>query len=106
MRVRARLRLLAALVAAACSSDPTGGGEILVVSQIDVQPPGATIIAGATQQLSATPKTSSGITVPNRTVSWSSGDQGIATVSNSGLVTGVAVGSASSPRGSTTSRAT
>ncbi|HKP28863.1 MAG TPA: Ig-like domain-containing protein, partial [Gemmatimonadales bacterium] len=94
MRTRARLRLLAALVAAACSSDPTGGGELLVVAQIDVQPPGATIIAGATQQLSATPRTSSGITVPNRTVSWSSGDQGIATVSNSGLVTGVAVGSA------------
>ena len=94
MRLRARLRLLAALVAAGCSSDPTGGGEILVVSQIDVQPPGATIVQGGTQQLSATPKTSSGITVPNRTVGWSSSDNGIASVSNSGLVTGVAIGEA------------
>ena len=93
MRLPARLRLLAALGAAACASDPTGGGEILVVAQIDVQPPGATIVIGATQQLTATPKTSSGITVPNRTPSWSSEDQGIATVTPLGLVTGVAAGS-------------
>lgn len=94
MKPGARIRILAALVAAACVSDTTGGGALLVVSQIDVQPPGASIILGATQQLTATPKTSSGITVPNRPVTWSSSDLGIATVSTSGLVTGVAVGQA------------
>src|SRR5262245_6648402 len=93
MRLRARLWLLAALGAASCSSEPTGGGDLLVVSQVDVQPPGASISVGGTQQFTATPRTSSGIPVPNRPVIWSSDDQGIATVSNSGLVTAVAEGS-------------
>ncbi|HEX9893216.1 MAG TPA: Ig-like domain-containing protein [Gemmatimonadales bacterium] len=93
-----RYRLLAATAAlaiGACSSDGTGAGDVLVVSQVEIDPPGAGLVVGATQQLTATPKTASGITVPNREVSWSSDDPNIATVSASGLVTGVSLGETS-----------
>jgi hypothetical protein len=58
-----------------------------------ITPPDLSVVTGSTRQLQATPKTSSGITVPNRSVSWSSDDPGIASVSTSGLVTAVATGS-------------
>ena len=88
-----RFSLFAALgVWSGCASDSTGAGEVLVVSQVDVQPPGAGLIIGATQQFTATPRTSSGIPVPNRQVTWSTSDQAIATVSNTGLVTAMGLG--------------
>jgi uncharacterized protein YjdB len=93
MRIRHPVVLaLAALLAAACSSDSTGAGDVLVVSEIEITPPGAGLVIGATQQLQATPKTASGITVPNRPVTWLSDDPDIATVSETGLVTAVALG--------------
>ena len=67
----------------------------MVVAEVEIDPPGAGLIIGATQQLSATPKTSSGITVPNRTVIWSSSDPAIATVSENGMVTAISLGEAS-----------
>ena len=86
--------IAAAFVSAACSSDPTGAGDVLVVAEVEIDPPGAGLIVGATQQLSATPKTASGIPVPNRSVTWSSSDPAIATVSGSGMVTAVSLGEA------------
>jgi hypothetical protein len=80
------------LALAGCGSGSTGAGDVLVVAHIEISPPGITLVAGNTQQLQATPKTSSGITVPNRQVTWSSDDQGIATVS-SRHVSAVASGS-------------
>ncbi len=85
------LALLLALTG--CESGSTGAGDVLVVAHVEITPPGITLVAGNTQQLQATPKTSSGITVPNRQVTWSSDDQGIATVSSIGTVTAVASGS-------------
>lgn len=84
--------MAAAVAVTACSSDSTGAGDVLVVSVVEIDPPGAGLIVGGTQQLQATPKTASGITVPNRPVDWSSRDPDIATVSESGLVTAVSFG--------------
>src|SRR3970040_2071950 len=76
----------------ACASDSTGAGGGLGGSQVEVQPPGAGLILGATTQFTATPRTASGIPVPNRQVTWSSANQAIATVSASGLVTATGLG--------------
>jgi hypothetical protein len=68
---------------------------VLVVAKVEIDPPGAGLIVGAAQQLSATPKTASGIPVPNRTVTWSSSHPNVATVSENGMVTAVSLGEAS-----------
>lgn len=87
--------LAAAALAAlpGCASDELAAGEVLVVSQVEITPPGAGLRVGGTRQLSAVPKTASGIPVPNRPVDWSSADPGIATVSEAGMVTAVGLGS-------------
>jgi plastocyanin len=54
---------------------------------------GGTVVAGLTLQLTASPKDQAGNAIA-ATITWSSGATGIATVSNTGLVTGVAVGTA------------
>lgn len=87
--------LAAAALAAlpGCASDELAAGEVLVVSHVEITPPGAGLRVGGTRQLSAVPKTASGIPVPNRPVDWSSADPGIATVSEAGMVTAVGLGS-------------
>ncbi|HKP29758.1 MAG TPA: Ig-like domain-containing protein [Gemmatimonadales bacterium] len=83
---------LPVLGALGCGSDSTTAGEVLVVASLEISPPDLTLVAGSTGQLNAVPKTSSGITVPNRQVTWSSDDAGIATVSSEGVVTGISPG--------------
>lgn len=56
---------------------------------VAVSPPSATVNVGATAQLTATVTGNS-----NTAVSWASSNAGVATVSNAGLVTGVAPGTA------------
>lgn len=87
-----RLPVALAIVAGACSSEGTGASDVLVVARIDIEPPGAGLVPGGTQLFTAVPKTSSGIAVPNRTVTWSSANPSIASVSPSGLVTANALG--------------
>ena len=67
----------------------TGGG--VAVTGVTMSPTSATIVAGATQQLTATVAPAN---ATNKNVSWTSSNSAIATVNSSGLVTGVAVGSA------------
>jgi len=64
------------------------------VASVDVAPPSAPVSAGQTVQLAATPKDSSGNPLAGRAVTWASSSASIATVNASGLVTGVAAGSA------------
>ncbi len=95
MLVRPRagpLTLVCLAALSGCESGSVGAGDVLVVAQIDITPPDLSLVAGSTQQLHATPKTSSGIRVPNRQVTWSSDDPGLATVSSAGMVTAVASG--------------
>jgi alpha-tubulin suppressor-like RCC1 family protein/uncharacterized protein YjdB len=74
----------------------TGTASITInpvpVASVTVSPSSATIQVGATQQLTATLKDANGTTLTGRTVSWSSSNTAVATVSSSGLVSGVAAG--------------
>jgi len=64
------------------------------VASVTVSPAAASVTVGATTLLTASPKDSNGTPLTGRTVTWVSSNTALATVSASGLVTGVAAGSA------------
>src|SRR5439155_24384886 len=64
------------------------------VASVSLSPATATIRVGQTMQLTATPKDSAGNTLTGRTVTGASGNTSVASVSGSGLVTGVVAGKA------------
>ncbi|MBN2379273.1 Ig-like domain-containing protein [candidate division WOR-3 bacterium] len=63
------------------------------IDTIEVTPASATLGAGGTQQLTAEAKDADGNEIADVDFTWSSSDNTVATVSTSGLVTAVAVGS-------------
>jgi uncharacterized protein YjdB len=63
------------------------------VASVTVSPGSATVSVGQTVQLTATPKDAGGNPLAGRSVTWSSGNTTVATVSGSGLVTARAAGS-------------
>jgi len=65
------------------------------VATVTVSPASVSLGVGATQSLTATMRDASGNILTGRTVTWSSSAPLLATVVGSGLVTGVAVGTAS-----------
>src|SRR5688572_1535289 len=91
-------RRTAALVAAVALAFTVGcGGDSSgppAVATVDVSTLAGDVAVGQTAQLSATTRDASGNALSNRTVTWSSSSTTIATVSTSGLVTGVAPGTA------------
>ncbi|HEX6927566.1 MAG TPA: Ig-like domain-containing protein [Longimicrobiaceae bacterium] len=64
------------------------------VATVSVSPDEATLTVGATQQLNATLRAGDGSVLNGRAVAWSSSDEDVATVDNSGRVTAVAAGKA------------
>jgi len=82
----------------ATSEGKSGTSAITVVhmpvASVTVAPASATVPAGGSVQLTATPKDANGNTLAGRTVTWQSSNTAAATVNGSGLVTGVAAGSA------------
>ena len=65
------------------------------VASITISDPGSEPVApGATLQLTATARDAGGAQLPGRTFDWASSDETVATVDNTGLVTGVAQGTA------------
>jgi len=62
------------------------------VATVTLTPSSANVAITGTVQLTATPKDANGNPLTGRAISWSSSDNTIATVSSSGLVTGVAAG--------------
>ena len=64
------------------------------VAAVDITPASSSIIAGNTVQLTATPMNVSGQPLTGRTIFWSSGTPALASVSSSGMVTGLAAGNA------------
>ena len=62
------------------------------VATVTVSPASANVAVGALQQFTATPKDAGGNPLSGRVVTWASGNTALATVSGSGLVTGVAAG--------------
>src|SRR2546427_809117 len=63
------------------------------VASVTVSPATVSLQPGQTQQLTATPNDASGNALSGRMVTWASGNTAVATVSGSGLVSGVAAGS-------------
>src|SRR5882724_3669479 len=63
------------------------------VASVTVSPAPASVLAGQTVQLTATPKDANGNTLTGRTVTWASSNTSVGTVNGSGLVTGVVAGS-------------
>lgn len=82
----------------ATSEGKSGSAAVSVGAQtattITVAPPSVGITVGQTSQLSATVKDASGAVIAGAPVSWSVDNPGVATVSSTGLVTGISAGSA------------
>ncbi|HEU4585694.1 MAG TPA: Ig-like domain-containing protein, partial [Gemmatimonadaceae bacterium] len=64
------------------------------VASVNVSPSSANVNVGKSVTLSATTLDASGKTLTGRSITWSSGKSSVATVTSSGVVTGVAAGSA------------
>jgi uncharacterized protein YjdB len=93
--IRVPSALAAALLVVCSCEKPLGtGGPDAPVATVVVTPPSGTVMVGATMQLAATPKDASGNVLSGRTTTWGSDNTGVAIVSSSGLVGGVAVGNA------------
>jgi hypothetical protein len=75
-----------------CGGDSTMRPSPLPVASVRVMPESATVLVGATVQLTASPEDSSGHPLSGRAVSWTSGDRLVAGVDPHGLVTGVGPG--------------
>lgn len=73
------------------TSKPSSSDSTVLVTGVTVSPTSASITVGATQQLTATVSPSN---ATNQSVTWSSDNTSVATVSTSGLVTALAEGSA------------
>ena len=88
--------LLSGFALSACGTEgSTGPPQQPTVVSVVVTPSGATLESiGETLQLNASALDVIGNTIPDKTFTWSSSNENSVTVSSSGLVTAVAVGSA------------
>ncbi len=82
----------------AASEGQSGTAAVTVatvpVASVTLTPATASVLLGATVQLSATTKDSAGNVLTGRTITWASSNTAAATVSSIGLVSGVAAGTA------------
>jgi len=81
----------------ATSEGQSGTSAITVtapVASVTVSPSPASVVAGQTVQLTATPKDANGNPLTGRVITWASNNTTVATVNGSGLVTGRAAGTA------------
>jgi uncharacterized protein YjdB len=82
----------------ATSEGKTGTADVTVtpvpVAGVEVTPSQSSIIVGHGVQLTAIPKDAAGQPLTGRIVSWRSGAPGLASVSSSGMVTGLQIGTA------------
>jgi uncharacterized protein YjdB len=76
------------------SGTATAGVSNAPVAAVTVSPATAGVTVGQTVQLTATPKDASGNALTGRVVTWASSAPAVATVSGTGLVSGVAAGTA------------
>jgi hypothetical protein len=84
------------VVAVAVALAACGGGDATApeaVANISITPPPGALVVGQTTRLTATVMGTSGNPLTDRTITWQSGDQTIATVATGGLVTVVGEGS-------------
>ena len=82
------ITVLAALLLVGCSDSPTGP----TVASIDVTAPDSQLRIDETMQLTAVVRDPEGEEIPGAAVAWSSSNEGRATVTSGGQVTGAGVG--------------
>ncbi|MGE5093150.1 MAG: Ig-like domain-containing protein [Bacillota bacterium] len=80
--------------ASSTSSVTVTSAPVDPVASVAVTPTSASVTVGQTVQLSASTFDSAGAVLTGRSMTWTSSDATVATVSSTGLVTGVAAGSA------------
>jgi uncharacterized protein YjdB len=68
--------------------------RVASVASLAVSPASASVAVGATTPLTATPRDASGNALTGRTITWASDNTAAATVNSSGVVSGVAAGTA------------
>jgi uncharacterized protein YjdB len=82
----------------ATSEGATGSATITIapdpVAAVEISPSAASIVVGQTAQLTAIPRNISGQALSGRTVSWSTSSPSLASVSSTGVVTGISPGNA------------
>jgi glucose/arabinose dehydrogenase len=86
--------LIVALVSGCGGDDGGGNVEPTPVTEVTVTTPDPSIEVGQTVQLTATARDSRNLVVEGKSFEWTSSDQAVATVTPTGVVTGVAEGSA------------
>ncbi|HET9708168.1 MAG TPA: Ig-like domain-containing protein [Gemmatimonadales bacterium] len=84
--------MVIASLLAACTADNAGPPK--TVASVAVAPLTSPLPVGSTLQLTATPQDANGNPLSGRSVTWSSSDSGVATVSSSGVASGISLGSA------------
>src|SRR5436309_511647 len=77
-----------------CNVAITGSTPPVLVATVDVAPATANVTVGGTVQLVATPRDANGTPLSGRSVSWSSSNPSVASVTSNGLVAGATAGSA------------
>ena len=81
-------------VTASVTTGGGAGGDPFGVASVSVTPASITMIVGQSSQLSGTARDSRGNAIIGPTILWSSSDPSVASVSSSGVVTGISIGSA------------
>jgi len=93
-----RAALVAVLgLSAACGSDVTGSSNIIQsgeVASVAITPSTSTLDVGATAQLTAVAYDASGAVVQGKAIAWSSSANTVASITSTGLLTGVSPGNA------------
>jgi trimeric autotransporter adhesin len=93
--IAAFLSLTLLLAIAACGSGSSSSTAPRTLSSLAITPANPSVVIGSTMQLTATGTYSDGATANlTSSVSWTSSDSTVETVSSSGLVTGVGLGTA------------
>jgi hypothetical protein len=93
MRHSSRWAGLAAMAALwSCGNGGDGVADVLLVASVEVAPSSGNLVLGGTAQLTATPKTGSGLVVPGRAVAWSSSNSAAVSVAQDGMITAHALG--------------
>jgi len=81
------------LLLSACGDGGIGGTTAPVVTTVSISAPSTTVAVGGSMQLTASATDANGNAVTGMTATWVSSNQVVATVSTSGVVSGVAAGS-------------
>jgi hypothetical protein len=92
--IKLAIPVLALVVGGACSALTTDSSAPISVASVAIVPANSTIVIGGIMQLTATLMDSQGRTLAGSDIAWSSSAPSIATVSATGVMTGVSAGSA------------